>query len=198
MATCETIVPFIFHFAAGLPAGYISLPLEEQFELARRTGWSEDPDDPGGATMIDVTLKTYSQYKLGNSVFKKKGHAPTKDDLKRITFDEWMEILKSGYWNLWRADEILSQGIAHLLVDWVWASGPKSIRSAQRIIGVKPDGIVGPITIKVLNDSNSDILFSNIINFRRQYYADCKGAWKFLKGWLRRLNSIQPDGTFIL
>jgi hypothetical protein len=31
--------------------------------------------------------------------------------------------LKSLYWDKWKADQIKSQSVANILVDWVWASG---------------------------------------------------------------------------
>lgn len=193
MADFEKIIPFIFHFAAGVPSRHFSLPLPLQFEIARQTGWSDDPDDSGGATMIDVTLKTYKAYRRRYHI-----SFTTKSDLKKISFEEWKDILKTCYWDLWRADEICSQGLANLLVDWVWASGPKSIRTAQKVLGVKTDGIVGPATLKALNQNDATEIFKKIHIARRQYYERCKGAWKYLKGWLRRLDAIRADGTFNL
>lgn len=191
MANHENLIPFILHFAAGVSAAQLSLPLERQFELARRKGWSDDPDDPGGATMIDITLATYAAYR------KTKGFkVTTKEHLKNITFDEWRDILKTRFWDLWQADEIVSQGLANLLVDWVWASGPKTIRSAQRLIGVKPDGIAGSVTLRAINSSDTAVLFKKIRDTREKDYRQYRGAWKYLKGWLRRLNAIQHDGTF--
>lgn len=191
MANSEKIIPFIFHFAAGVDVKSLTLPLERQFEFARIKGWSDDPDDPGGATMIDVTLKTYTTYRKGHGRPK-----PTKSDLRNISFAEWSEILKTMFWDKWQADRIESQGLANLLVDWVWASGPKTIRTVQRIIGVKDDGIVGPRTLAALNKADSELLFSYILKTRETYYRNCSGAWKYLRGWLRRLHAISPDGTF--
>lgn len=191
MADYRKIIPFIFHFASGLRTEHAILPLEEQFELARKTGWSNDPDDPGGATMIDVTLKTYAAYR------KEKGiYFTDKRDLRNISFIEWKEILKRKFWDTWRADEIISQGIAHLLVDWVWASGPRSIRAAQQIIGVKADGKVGNITLGALNKLDSEEIFFKFYKERRRYYSRCRGSWKYLRGWLRRLDAIKSDGSF--
>ena len=193
MANHKLIIPFIFHFAAGVTPQQFTLPLHQQFEIARNKGWSDDPDDPGGATMIDITLATYTAYR------KRKGFKSTsKNDLKSICFDDWQEILKTHFWDLWRADQINSQGIAHLLVDWGWASGPKAVRSAQKIIGVKADGVVGPLTLSAINKSNPRELFEQIRHARELYYRQCKGAWKYLNGWLRRLNAIQPDGSFTM
>lgn len=191
MANFENLIPFIFHFAAGVKAQYLTLPLHRQFEIARKTGWSDDADDPGGATMIDVTLKTYAAYRRRYNI-----PVTTKSDLRNITFEEWKEILKTLFWDLWKADEIKSVGLAHILVDWVWASGPKSIRTAQRIIGVKADGIVGQLTLAALNLQDPQELFTQFYEARNQYYRQCKGAWKYLNGWMRRLDAIRLDGTF--
>lgn len=191
MANFEKIIPFIFHFAAGLKRECLKFPLHRQFEIARTTGWSNDPDDPGGATMIDVTLKTYTCYRREKGI-----SVTTEKELRAITFEEWKEILKSQFWDRWRADEIDSAGIAYILVDWIWASGPKSIRSAQKIIGVKADGLVGPVTLKAINESDSSELFEKLYTARKEYYHNCRGAWKYLNGWMRRLNAIKPDGSF--
>lgn len=196
MADFTRIIPFIFHFAAGVygkNGADLQLSLEDQFEIAKKKGWSDDVDDPGGATMIDVTLGAYVEY------YRRKGKTvATKAKLRQISFYEWSEILKTMYWDCWCADEIESQGLANLLVDWVWASGRGSIKPAQRIIGVKADGIVGSRTLDVLNNVEADMLFQHIKKARNIYYQRCKGAWKYLNGWLRRLNAILPDGRFII
>ena len=76
MANYKQLIPFIFHFSSGVygkNGSDLRLPLEEQFELAKKRGWSDDPDDPGGATMVDVTISTYSTFR------KRKGLSlPTK------------------------------------------------------------------------------------------------------------------------
>lgn len=196
MADFEKMIPFIFHFAAGVygkNGSDLLLPLDRQFEIARRTGWSDDPDDPGGATMIDVTISTYRNYR------EKKGlPKPTKENLRDISFEEWKEILKTMYWDRWKADSICSQGIANILVDWIWASGASTIKRAQRIIGVKADGIPGSITLAAINGADPDELFSRIKEARERHYRSCKAAWKYLRGWLRRLNAINPDGSFTI
>lgn len=107
MANFETMIPFILHFAAGVSGKDLRLPLEEQFEIARRKGWSDDPDDPGGATMIDVTLTTYRDYirkQRQQSVVTRCAawREPSGINLKQITFNEWKEILKTMYWDRWR------------------------------------------------------------------------------------------------
>jgi lysozyme family protein len=193
MADFKKMIPFIFHFAAGVPVKDLTKPLEQQWEIARRKGWSDDPDDPGGKTMIDVTLETYKTY------CRKRGYpAPTADRLKNIPFDQWQEILKTMYWDKLKADDILSQGIANMCCDWIWASGTARIKNIQRIVGVIADGIVGPKTIAAINKANPVSLFAELYNARVKFYKGCSGWWKYNKGWMRRLDAINGDGTFTI
>lgn len=196
MADFKKMLPLIFHFAAGVygrNGADLLLPPEQQFEIARISGWSHDPDDPGGPTMIDVTLATYSAYRKQHGI----AHTGT-EHLRAISFEEWSEILKTMFWDKWKGDEIDSQGIANLLADWVWGSGEKTIRNAQRVIGVKADGIVGPKTLTAINSADPAILFAHLRDARESYFRNCRGAWKYLRGWLRRLAAIRPDGSICI
>lgn len=194
MADHRILIPFIFHFAAGVygkDGKDLHLPIQRQFELARLRGWSDDPDDPGGATMIDVTLSTYASFRR-NAGFAR----PLKEDLRNISFIEWQTIFKSMFWDRCKADLIAAQGVANMLADWIWASGPAAIRMAQKTIGTKPDGIVGQHTLEAIAQSDAETLFFSLRDAREAHFRRCRGAWKYLRGWLRRLHALQPDGSF--
>lgn len=160
------------------------------FILSWEGGFVNDKDDLGGATNMGVTIATYDAY------CRKKGYPrPTVDRLKSLTKHEWTEILKIMYWDKWSADFIKSQSVANILVDWVWASGTNGIVIPQKILGVKPDGIVGQKTLAAVNDfQNQEALFLNIkkarIDFIDGICAKRPTNNKFKKGWLRRINSI--------
>lgn len=124
------------------------------FILKWEGGFVNDPDDLGGATNMGVTMATYKVY------CKRKGRPePAIDDLKHLSNDEWIDILKSLYWDKWKADQIKSQSVANILVDWVWASGNYGIKIPQELLGVTADGIVGkntlPLSITILHSTNS-------------------------------------------
>lgn len=193
MAQINDLIPFILYFEAGVPKKYLNLPAPQIFDKAKLTGFGNDPDDRGGATMCGITIATFEAY------CRKKGYPkPTVERLKAITFDQWREVLKTLFWDRWKADEIVSQPLANTLVDWVWASGVNGIKIPQRILGVKQDGIVGPKTIAALNSRDPKELF-NTIQTERVKFIDTiirnrpKNA-KFRKGWLRRINAIAYDG----
>lgn len=147
-------------------------------------GFANDPYDRGGATNMGVTIGTF------RSVY---GKNKTVEDLKAITEEQWMHIFKVYFWDKWRADEIKDQSLANILVDWVWASGPATIKRVQRILSVSVDGVVGPKTIAAVNSKDPQTLFASIKYLRQSYINSIAVGTqaRYKNGWNRRLNGIQ-------
>lgn len=162
------------------------------FILQWEGGFVNDPDDLGGATNKGITIGAFTEYK------KRKGQkTPTVTDLKNISDAEWHDVFKSLYWDRWKADEIKSQSVANILVDWVWASGSHGIKRPQRLLGVKADGIVGKQTIAALNAMDAATLFKMIKDDRAKFIDEiCKARpknEKYRKGWMNRINAIRYE-----
>lgn len=159
------------------------------FVLSFEGGFANNPSDHGGATNKGVTLTTFKRWR------KQQGKPePTVADLKSITDSEVRQIMKAYYWDTWKADEIKSQSIANLLVDWVWGSGYYGIKYPQQLLGVKDDGIVGPQTLQALNAQDPEKFFAKLKQRREKHFrnivANDPSQQKFLAGWLRRLDCI--------
>lgn len=151
-------------------------------------GWSNHPNDKGGATMKGVTYKTFCQYRKA-----KKLPTPTLTNLRRITAKEWNEVLRWGYWDKIKADKIKDEWVTYLIVDCVWMSGTKYIKRVQELLGLEADGIVGPKTLSKFNSMKGEKLFKLLWEQREKFLRSIgKGNNAvFLNGWLRRLNSVQ-------
>lgn len=162
------------------------------FILKWEGGFVNDPDDLGGATNKGITIGTFGEYR------KRKGlPPPTVQDIKSLSDKDWYEIFKNMYWDRWKADEIKSQSVANILVDWVWASGSHGIKRPQRLLGVKADGIVGKQTIAAVNAMDAATLFKMIKDDRAKFIDEiCKARpanERFRKGWTNRINSIRYE-----
>lgn len=160
--------------------------------LAWEGGFANVPGDRGGATNMGVTIATWRG--VG---YDKDGDGDIDvDDLRLLTRDDVVErVMRPHYWDRWQADRIKDQSVANLLVDWVWASGAHGIKKPQAMLGVAADGIVGPKTLAALNAREPRELFAKLHALRTQFINNIVRAnpsqKKFLRGWLRRLNSIQ-------
>jgi lysozyme family protein len=174
-------------------------------------GFVDDPADAGGATNKGVTLKTWRS--VG---YDKDGDGDIDvDDLRTITDCEVIyRVLKPHYWDRWRADEIKSQRLANILVDWVWGSGRNGIVIPQAILCVKADGIVGEKTLLALNGADEEWLLGELftarLNFIDKIVKESVGKYtqkvgynasdaellrhtnkRFERGWLNRLADIK-------
>ncbi|NDV93522.1 peptidoglycan domain protein [Dysgonomonas sp. 521] len=156
-------------------------------------GFVNHPNDKGGATNKGITIGTCTYYR------KLKGlPQPSVNDLKNISNEEWMDVLKTLYWDKWKADLINNQSIANLLVDWVWGSGSYGIKYPQQVLGVVADGIVGKKTLAAVNEyPDQKELFQKLWDRRKQHFesiAQHNPSQKvFLKGWLNRLNDYRYE-----
>lgn len=162
------------------------------FILSFEGGYVNHPNDKGGATNKGVTLETW---RVNGRDINGDGTIDEKD-LKLITEEEATAIMKKNYWDKMKADDIRSQSIANLIVDWGWGSGPgTAAMKVQRIVGEKADGVIGPKTIAAINAQNPEDLFKRIHDERKQHFENIvkkdPTQQVFLKGWLRRLDSIQ-------
>ena len=188
MASIDNLIPFILKWEGG---------------------FVNDPTDRGGATNKGVTIATYEAY------CKKKGlPRQTVKQLKNIPDAHWREIVKTMYWDKWHADDILSQKVANILVDWVWASGIHGIKKPQALLGVKVDGIVGDKTLLAVNCADPEELFAAIyqerVKFINAIVARSVAAYekkigrkatekevlkytqkRFKNGWLNRLRDLR-------
>lgn len=153
--------------------------------------FTNDPLDRGGATKYGIALNTL---KSNHYDINHDGKVNV-DDVKSLQLDDFKHILKVHYWDRWKADMIVNQSIANLVVDWLWGSGKYAIIYPQRLLGVPADGIVGMKTINALNGTNQKDIYNKVWEARKKFYYNIvksnPSQAKWLKGWLNRLNDLK-------
>lgn len=156
--------------------------------------WEKDKytnrkNDNGGPTKYGITLATWRRVgydKNGDGVLN-------EEDVKLLTEEDFHRVFKNNFWDACKADLIIDQSVANMLVDFAYNSGVnKAVKHLQLVLGITADGIIGNKTLHSINKSNGERLFEAFKKDRKAYLKrNAVGNQRcFLKGWLRRLSYI--------
>lgn len=150
--------------------------------LKNEGGYVDHPLDKGGPTNYGITQKTLSDF---------LGREATKEEIESLTLDVVAKIYKSNYWDRLKLSEINDMQLAHILFDQAVNRGTRKVaEQIQKCVGVKVDGIIGPITIKAINDKLSDKLLIDFVKQSQLSYISIvesnPSQIVFLKGWIKR------------
>jgi len=146
------------------------------FTLQSEGGWSDNPADPGGATMKGITFATFQSHYPGS----------TLDDLRNITDEQVSDIYRSGYWNAVKGDDLPS-GVDLSVFDMGVNAGPgRSVRQLQSAVGVLADSVIGPISMAAVAAADPIALIGNLWRRQTSYYEGLSTFPTFGHGWLAR------------
>ena len=162
------------------------LTLALPWVLRHEGGWSDDADDPGGATNKGITLATAQRHGIA-----------TADDLRQITDDQVAEIYRADYW---RFNGLTDQRVATKIFDMAVNMG---LRTAVRLVqgclnalgaGLVEDGAWGPMTENTVNAVPPDRMLQALCQESAEHYhaivAGRPASEKFLHGWLTRAAEV--------
>jgi lysozyme family protein len=161
--------------------------------LVHEGGFSDHPDDPGGATMRGVTQRVFNEWLIA------RGQKPRH--VKTITLDEVAAIYKQRYWDIAKLDK-LRPGVSYVVFDGNVNSGvAQSVKWLQRALQAMGlyrgaiDGIIGQGTLLAAASVNDDDeLIARIIERREAFLRALKTFKTFGKGWLRRIRDVKAVG----
>lgn len=173
-------------------------------------GYVNDPADRGGETNYGITYNTLNDA-------KNKGWIPFNVTIQNIQLEHAKIIYKKGYWDVVQADS-LPHPLDLIMFDSAVNHGPgaavkllqKSLNALLRYTELKIDGIVGPLTLRAVNDyiglgstpgtppdSNIRYLCIDVLLNRVELYSSIvnsnKSQEKFLKGWLNRVFKLKSQ-----
>jgi lysozyme family protein len=134
--------------------------------IAREGGYVNHPNDPGGETNYGISKRSYPNLNIKTLTKEQAEDIYLRDYLRRYGID--------------RFDSVLS---AEWVMDWVVHSGPYAIRTLQKELGLKVDGVIGPQTINAVNALEDP---KDILRWRARFMARIT-RYPFMVGWLNRL-----------
>lgn len=159
------------------------------FVLKWEGGYSDHPNDPGGATNKGVTQRTYDAWNL------RKGHSrrPVRD----IADVEVDAIYEADYWLAAHCDE-LPAPLDLVVFDTAVNMGVgRAVRFLQHAVGERDDGEFGPLTREAVLDADPGATALKFCSRREWYYGELVRAKPkmavFLRGWLNRLDALRRE-----
>ncbi|MGE0450583.1 MAG: glycosyl hydrolase 108 family protein [Vicinamibacterales bacterium] len=153
--------------------------------------FTNDPADPGGATKFGVTLRALTDYRR-----KKSGNPTlvvTADDVRAMTRGEAVDVLMTAYAVGTCLVFILDERLRFVVIDYAVHAGPAAaIAALQRGVGVKVDGLFGPISQDAVNrHANAVQLGAYVLAARAEAMQRLMAArpamQKYQGGWFARI-----------
>jgi lysozyme family protein len=154
-------------------------------------GYSDDLDDPGGATNLGITQSDLNQWS------KKLGLPPTVKELTRNDASIFYKVL---WWDKYNYNAINSLVIATKVFDLAVNMGAvEAHKLVQRALnysgyGLQEDGVLGRKTLDAINEmclhGREEDLDNEIKEEATHYYEtiteERPKLYKFLNGWIKR------------
>lgn len=150
--------------------------------LRHEGGFINHPRDPGGMTNLGVTARTWEDW---------IGHTPSEKEMRELTPEKVAPLYKRKYWDAIKGDDLPS-GVDYCVFDCAVNSGPgRAAKMLQEVVGVKPDGGIGPITLAAVKAVDPVVLISKYSDKRLQFWQSLPTFETFGKGWTRRGNEVK-------
>jgi len=170
----------VFAAAAGAKAADFNISIA--VVLREEGGFVDNPEDPGGATNMGITLRALTAWR----------HRPTSiEDIRTLTVAEAERIYRAHYWNAMDCDA-LPAGVDLMVFDFGVNAGPEeAVRALQRAVGTTEDGMMGPITLAAVARRNPADLTDRLAGERLQFYRGLSTFGTFGEGWTRRVEEVK-------
>lgn len=138
--------------------------------IGHEGGYVSDARDPGGETKFGISKRQYPNL-----------------DIKNLTIDEAKAIYRADYWARVRGDEFTFP-VALALFDYAVNSGVETaIRSAQKALDLKVDGLLGPVTFAAIDNAEPEDFVSALQAERLLSLTRLTSFDTFGRGWTRRI-----------
>ena len=152
--------------------------------------WSDNPADPGGATMKGITLEVYRAWKRNPHI--------TKEELKAIPDEDVYALYRELYWDKICGDS-LPIGIDYAVFDAAVNMGVgRASKLLQEAIGVTADGVIGNGSLNVLAKETPMDVLQKFSHLKEAFYRSLSTFPTFGKGWLSRVAQVTLSASSMI
>jgi len=104
------------------------------------------------------------------------------------------QVYREEYWNRFDGDHITYDEVASCLLSFAVNDGvSREVKMLQACLGLKQDGIMGPITLAATNQKVPWVVASCLRAKQASFYMSIPNNQKFINGWLRRASLVYPN-----
>lgn len=158
--------------------------------LRHEGGYADHPSDPGGATNMGITRKTLARWRKVTPWWKLD-----KTAVRRLDRSEAARIYRALYWQASRAGH-LPAGLDLTLFDFAVNSGAATaVKSLQRELKVKADGLFGPISLAALKQrialAGAGAMIDALADRRLGFLQRLSAHAVFGRGWSARVMAVR-------
>lgn len=158
-----------------LPAFEATMLAEGGYKL------TNDPVDRGGQTYAGISRRANPRWT--GWPFIDAGDRPPASMVRAYYLQ--------NYWDVLRLSEIDSQKVANSLYGSAVNSGAKTAaKLAQLVVGATPDGVLGPVTLGLINATAPEVFIAQFTIAKIARYRDIvtkdRSQTKYLLGWINR------------
>lgn len=155
----------------------------------REGGFSDDPQDPGGATNHGITQRVWEEH---------VGHQVPVSDIQALSIDDVAPIYAKEYWARIRGDD-LPAGVDYALFDFAVNSGVhEASKKLQEVIGTGADGVIGDNTLYVLFQKHSVEVIPALQAARLALLQGLENWEHDGAGWTRRVEEVGAEALALV
>lgn len=166
----------------GVLDKFLKKPSSDYFDkaveviLKHEGGYVNDPRDPGGETKYGISKRQYPSL-----------------NIKRLTKDDAKRIYRNDYWDPCQCSQ-MPPTVALPLFDAAVNQGVRTAcRMMQHAAGVRADGIIGPVSLRVINHTAPEKLLERFMTERVFRYFNTNNFSVYGRGWIRRTLNVMRE-----
>lgn len=138
--------------------------------IAHEGGFVDHPSDPGGATNFGISQRSYPG-----------------EDIRGMTLARAKAIYLRDFWGPAGCDAVPDASRFDLFDMAVNSGVSRAVKTLQRAVGEREDGIIGPRTLQAAQSMPAARLVARFNGVRLDYMAGLHNWPAFGRGWAKRI-----------